>query len=296
MSIVLDMAAALDYARKHSMHALLVARGDELLAQEYDAGFDPATPHPLYSGTKSFWGIAALAAQADGLLDVDEPVARTIAAWQSDPWKKRVTLRMLLSLTSGLPFGGLGARVPTYEEALEVPLRDEPGSTFTYSGIPLQVFGAVLARKLVPRSQTPYAYLIDRILGPAGVHVARWRVLRDGTQPLPTGAFLCASAWLAFGRFMLRERKRYAESLRASPVNTRYGLGWWLAQPPGERAYFYASGAGGQALYLVPALDVAVVHFAQSHSYRHDSFLQRLLSLHSAKRKNGRGAREYRKQ
>src|SRR5215469_7084668 len=139
----MDVIAAAEYARKHALQALVVSQGGELVAQEYDGGFTPESPHPLYSGTKSFWGIAAICAAHDGLLELDETVGNTIVAWQDDPWKRRVTLRMLLSLTSGFGFGGLGSAVPVYDRALAMSLKNEPGSTFTYGGIPLQVFGAV---------------------------------------------------------------------------------------------------------------------------------------------------------
>ena len=90
------------------------SRAERIVAQEYGDGFDAEKPHLLYSGTKSFWGPAALCARDDGLLELDEPVAATFAAWDDDPWKRRVTLRMLLSLTAGFGFGGLGAAVPEY--------------------------------------------------------------------------------------------------------------------------------------------------------------------------------------
>ena len=77
-----------------------------------------------------------------------------------------MTLRELLALTSGIGFGGLGSAVPTYERALAVAIKDEPGKRFTYGGIPLQVFGAVLARKLDPRELTPHAYLARAVARP----------------------------------------------------------------------------------------------------------------------------------
>ena len=58
---------------------------------------------------------------------------------------------MLLDLTAGYGFGGLGSAVPTYARALDI-LENTPGSTFTYGGIPLQVFGAFLTERLQPRS------------------------------------------------------------------------------------------------------------------------------------------------
>ncbi|HET6274584.1 MAG TPA: serine hydrolase domain-containing protein [Candidatus Cybelea sp.] len=274
MDLALNMPAALEYAHKHGLHALAIRRGD-LLAQEFGAGHGPDVPHPLYSGTKSFWGVAATYAAADGLLALDEPVAETIASWREDPWKRRVTIRMLLSLTSGFGFGGLGASVPTYDRALATPLRDEPGTRFVYGGIPLQIFGAVMANKLAPRAMTPQEYLRERVLDRAGVRIARWRTLADGTHPLPTGASLTPLDWLAYGRFVLANHSELGDCFVASAANQRYGLGWWLHVRGVPDDLFYASGSAGQALYLVPSLDLAIVHFGKSSSYRHESFLKR---------------------
>jgi CubicO group peptidase (beta-lactamase class C family) len=276
----MNVPAAVAYARKHALEALLIARGDEPPAEEYGEGFDRAKAHPLYSGTKSFWGVAALQAERDGLLTLDEPVAQTIPNWQDDPWKRRVTLRMLLALTAGFAFGGLGASVPLYERALAMPLKNEPGTTFTYGGIPLQVFGAVLARKLEPHKQTPHEYLRERVLADAGVAIANWRTLADGTMPLPTGAALTARDWLAYGRFVLRNRKELRACFEGSAANPRYGLAWWLAPPAASipTDLFYASGSGGQAMYVIPSLDCTVVHFGKGASYKHETFLKRLFS------------------
>jgi CubicO group peptidase (beta-lactamase class C family) len=274
----MDTAAALEYARKHALEALIVEHRGDVVVEEYGAGFDREKAHALYSGTKSFWGVAALYAQEDGLLALDELVAATIPGWNADPWKRRVTLRMLLSLTAGFGFGGLGSAVPTYAKALEIPLKNEPGTRFTYGGIPLQVFGAVLARKLESAGLTPQTYLRKRVLDPAGVAIANWRLLSDGTQPLPTGAFLTARNWLAYGRFVLAERSSLRACFEGTSANSRYGLGWWLGEPSSEDGLSYASGSGGQALYVIPVLETLVVHFGKSASYKHEALLKRLLS------------------
>lgn len=275
----IETEAALAYARNHGLRALAIARGDDLLLEEYGDGVSRQTSHPLYSGTKSFWGVAALYAQRDGLLALDEPVAETIEVWRDDPWKRRVTLRMLLSLTAGFAFGGLGAAVPTYARALNMPLRDEPGSRFTYGGIGFQVFGAVFARKLAARRQAPHDYLRARVLEPGSVRVADWRKLSDGTHPLPTGAFLTPLDWLEYGRVVLRERASLGPCFEGSQANARYGLGWWLGAPGAPDGLVYASGSGGQALYLVPSSKMIVVHFGKSSSYRHEALLKRLFTL-----------------
>ncbi|HVR47369.1 MAG TPA: serine hydrolase domain-containing protein [Candidatus Binatia bacterium] len=291
MTQQLDLEAAREYARAHGLHAMIAMRGSDVLAQEYCDGFDARTPHALYSGTKSFWGVAALYACADGLLELDEPIAGTIESWREDAWKRRVTVRMLLSLTAGFAFGGLGASVPAYQKALATPLRDEPGTRFTYGGIPLQVFGAFFARKLERGGLTPHAYLRERVLDPAGVSVASWRKLPDGTQPLPTGASLSAENWLAYGRFIIVNYSALRPCFEGSAVNARYGLGWWLGASGAPPDLAYASGSAGQALYLVPSLDLAIAHFGRSSSYRHETFMKRLFGQVS---KRGRRARETR--
>ena len=280
--------AALAYAERHTLHALLIEVDGTIVTEQYANGYDAAQPHALYSGTKSFWGVTAAAARDDGLLDLDEPVADTIPAWRDHAKHALVTLRELLALTSGIGFGGLGNAVPVYEKALETPIEDEPGEKFTYGGIPLQVFGAVLTRKLESRKLTPHAYLRERLLDPIGVEIGSWRSLKDGTQPLPTGAFLAAREWLKYGRFILNagalggkqlvSTAALAPCFAGSIANPRYGLGWWLQPIHAPPGIVHASGSGGQAMYVIPSARAVVVKYGQSSSYKHDAFLKRLLA------------------
>jgi CubicO group peptidase (beta-lactamase class C family) len=108
--------------------------------------------------------------------------------------------------------------------------------------------------------------------------VASWRSLKDGTHPLPTGASLRAMDWLAYGRYVAEKRERLAPCFKGSAANARYGLGWWLGARYAPEDLVYASGSAGQALYVVPSLDLTIVHFGASASFRHETFLKRLLS------------------
>ncbi|HTV92361.1 MAG TPA: serine hydrolase domain-containing protein, partial [Verrucomicrobiae bacterium] len=224
-------------------------------------------PHALYSGTKSFWGIAAIEARNDGLLDLDERV------------KDGITVRMLLNLTAGYGFGGLGSAVPTFEHALAIAPKNAPGTTFTYGGIPLQVFGAFFAERLRSKNLTPHEYLRRRVLEPANVEVGSWRTLKDGTHPLPTGAFVTARNWLAYGTYVLANRERYRDAFAGSESNARYGLCWWLAGPKMPRDLFYASGSGGQGLYVIPSLELVAVRFSDGGSPNHPGVVKKISSM-----------------
>ncbi|MBC5829037.1 MAG: serine hydrolase [Candidatus Eremiobacteraeota bacterium] len=255
----MSLDAPLEYARRHQLHALVVAQNGTVVFEQYAEGFTAERSHALYSGAKSFWGVAAVAAQEDGLLFLDEPVAHTIASWRDDSAKSRVTLRQLLQLTSGIPFGGLGRAVPTFERALSSDVTAAPGTKFTYGGIPLQVFGAVLQRKLAGQHLSPHGSLKERILDPIGMRIDRWRTLADGSNPMPTGAFVTASEWLKFGALILQQGRwnngslvgtqSLAACFQGSQANPKYGLGFWLSPVENPPGIVYASGAGGQALY-----------------------------------------------
>ena len=185
---------------------------------------------------------------------------------------------------------GLGTGVPHFEQAIGVPLRDEPGTTFTYSGIPLQVFGALLARKLAARKQTPLEYLQQRIFDPIGLEIGSWRTLADGSSTMPTGAFLSARNWAKFGMLIaaggrwnaqcLLSRQSIEECLTPSSINPRYGLGFWLDPLAGKGPHVvYASGSGKQALYVIPEQYLVAVHFSRSTNYRHERFLHLLTKV-----------------
>jgi CubicO group peptidase (beta-lactamase class C family) len=247
--------------------ALVVSRAGAIIHESYADGFDASTPHALYSGTKSFWGVTALEADTEGLLDLDERV------------KDGITVRMLLNLTAGYGFGGLGSAVPTFAHALEIAPKNAPGTTFTYGGIALQVFGAFFAERLRPKKLTPHDYLRERVLEPANVSVTSWRTLKDGTHPLPTGAFLTTHNWLAYGAYVLAHRERYREALAGSAANARYGLGWWLGGPKMPSDLFYASGSGGQALYVIPSRNLVAVRFSDGGSPNHPGVIKKISSI-----------------
>src|SRR5205814_6129402 len=87
-STSLDPAAvreAAEYSARHrGVSFLAIQDGRTLLEQ------NAKTPHKIYSGTKAFWNLAALAAAQDGLLDLDERVADSITSWRSGPRKAQV--------------------------------------------------------------------------------------------------------------------------------------------------------------------------------------------------------------
>lgn len=279
--------AAIAYSRAHDGVAVLVLEDGRAVCAS--AGLD--VPHELWSGTKSLIGLVAAAAVQDGLLTLDEPAAATIIEWRDAPQKNAITIRHLLSMTSGHP-SAVG-RPQGYAASLDVPLTQQPGTAFQYGPTPLQIFGEILKRKLAAAGQDadPRAYAERRLLQPLSVTVAAWRSGPDGQPLMPQGAVMSAQQWAKLGEFVraggIQDGKRLVDeaTLRAlfdgSTPNPAYGLTWWLPRATPARDVVsaatditqpdsglppdmvVAAGAGDQRLYVIPSRKLTIVRQAK---------------------------------
>ena len=298
----LNVVAAAAYSYEQRGDAVLVMQRGKIVFEEYQNGFSASQPHLLASGTKSFGGALLVAAQADGLIaSVDERVSDTILEWRGDPLKKEVTLRQLLSLTSGLVSKSADG-VPSYAAATQLPIGGAVG--FAYGPAPFQVFGEVMRRKLQPSGQTVTQYLDRRVLQPIGLRVGAWTNAASGQPNLPSGASLTAREWIKYGQLLEQNgvwdnqailRSDLLQTLfQGSKINPAYGLTFWLnaagvgagrntdfssgIAPAAPLDLVMAAGAGNQRLYIVPALDLVIVRFGRNAPYSDAEFMERLLN------------------
>jgi beta-glucosidase-like glycosyl hydrolase/CubicO group peptidase (beta-lactamase class C family) len=126
--------------------------------QTYDATSPVVTPDTIYDAaslTKSVVTTTLVAMLTEfGQLDLDAPVARYIPEWATGPqteWRARVTLRHLLTHTSGLPaHEDFYKTVKTPQEMIAaicaVPLAYEPGSQSVYSDLGFILLGEIAQR------------------------------------------------------------------------------------------------------------------------------------------------------
>jgi len=278
----LDVAAAAAYSAARRGVSLIVMQGGAIQFEDYPNEGAARRGWELASGAKSFCGIMAAAAIQDGLIrDWDEPCVEMLPEWRDDN-RRAITLRHLLSLTSGIGGGPIGAP-PDYADAIAASADAAPGARFAYGPTPFQIFGEIMRRKT---NGDPLAYLTRRILDPLAISPTFWRRGRDGNPRMPSGAGLTARDWARFGLFVLREGEGRvdAPALRAcfepTSANPGYGLSWWLLRsgsvPPTGGAprvvdpaltdasgpIYMAAGAGNQRLYLLPRRDLVIVRQA----------------------------------
>lgn len=313
------LQAAAAYSAAHGGHAFLVMQNGKVLHEANTNGHAQETTHRIYSGTKAFWCLAALAAEKDGLVDLDDPVAETIQEWQEDKRRGQITVRQLLDFSSGLaPVFSLHEN--TFKDrttaALKAPASGTAGGTFTYGPASLQVWHEVLARSLRNKGQTPTRYLERKVLGPVGLGPQRYLPDQKWVPLLASGFTLTARQWARLGTWMLK-RKEMPGMVEGSAVNPAYGFGFWnnraaekgsaarevevesmLSHPSSAGTWRNAClcrsappdllaciGSYGQRLYIVPSMKLVIVRLAQD-TKPNDAALLRLVFADAVKKKD----------
>ncbi len=308
--------AAAAYSAAHAGSAFVAIQHGKVIYEDYGPGGGRDTPHRIYSGTKGFWGLAAIAAIEDGLIDPDERVSATLPEWREDSRKSRITIRQLLQFT-----GGLERCIMLHEDGLSNrntmamgrPLQADPGHDFIYGPSQLQVFDEVLKRKLARHHDTPIHFLEHRVLRPMGLGSQRYLPDHSGNPLLAAGFMMSARDWARIGQVLLHDGRPVIkpESMsyvrKGSSANAAYSFGFWnnsnarhrgAPEPDVEKMLegdwwkyswhhvcfcreappdlLLAVGSHFQRLIVSPQHDLVVVRLGSHSTFQDGAFLRRL--------------------
>lgn len=286
--------------------AILVIRKGYIVAEYYTFNVLKTTKFDIWSGTKSFagtaWGLLLheMQSKSNGTRDdltLDSPIYQYIPEGHplSDERKECISVRHLLSMTSGLPgnsaIGGVAADSDhgAIEFALGLSpnrlghkadkLTAEPGTVWDYSDaafIHLSLAFSHIAGKEISE------YLQERVFTPIGIENICWDVqggsgnIGPHTNP-HTGIHITARDLARFGYLML-QRGRW-DTMQIVPewwinlctrpsqnLNKHYGYTWWVNASNGTRWHscvpldaFSLSGYRCNRCYILPSLDLVVV-------------------------------------
>jgi len=243
------------------------------------------------SAAKSVTSTLIGAAIRDGLIgSVDDPITRYIPELKAAPAFDGVTLRHLMSMSSGLTYhesttdptsdlalsdGGeiIDGRPPIVTYAMKLRRAHPPGTIKEYQTINADLLGIALSRVL--KGRTVADYLSEKIWRPAGMEAdANWVVGKTGIER----GGCCISATLRdyarFGLFIAKGDLGPAGTVLpagwvdkartpvwpASDEGSGYGWFWWVRQDGG----YEAVGAYGQSVTIYPKDDVVIAINAAS--------------------------------
>lgn len=202
----------------------------------------------VHSITKSVCALAVGALLEDGrIASLDVPMREWVPDWRSDPVKARITLRMVMNHTTGLPdvdtVPEFWNQPDSVRAASKVPLTAAPGQHFRYSNIAASLLHPVIA---MASGRSVTEYVRDRLFSPLGIADFRWGKDEVGQEITSGGLELRTSDLLKLGTMLLREGRPV---LRAETVRTLVDqrLLFWVDGP-----IFSARGWGGQYLVVYP--------------------------------------------
>jgi CubicO group peptidase (beta-lactamase class C family) len=275
--------------------ALLVLRHGQPVLEQYWNGFDKDTLHDLRSATKSITSLlVGIAIDQHALGGVDDTIAQWLAAdYPGAPaLADGLVLENLLTMRSGLACNDWNVDSPGMEENmyahedwvafwLGLPLKYAPDSVTTYcTGNPV-VLGRIVANAT---HQPVPAFAQANLLGPLGITSAVWNTYDKGSQTDTgghmhmrprdmarigqlalqrgqwNGAQLVSTAWM--------DASTSQHTQFDSDPTDGYGYLWWHGTLPwqGQKVpMFFANGAGGQYIFVVPQLDLVVVFTGENY-------------------------------
>jgi CubicO group peptidase (beta-lactamase class C family) len=279
----LDAAAlesAAQYAAEHGSRALMVSRHEHIVFERYWQGSSFDTLADAQGFTPLLAVLATGAALSHRRLGwPDEPLAALISEWSADA-RGTVTLRNLLQSSSGLS-APPAERAPAdlSAAALAARLSGAPGGTRREQPLDAQLLALILERATHERYAAFLSESLWRRLGAADAWLSLDRP--GGTAHADCCLLARQGDWIRVAQLLLHDGNYRGDevirpgwvTLMRSPARAdpRHGAYLELAAPavPGREAYaardlFLVGGAGGNRMWLVPALQLAIVRLGDA--------------------------------
>jgi CubicO group peptidase (beta-lactamase class C family) len=291
--------------RETDTSAFVVAHDDRLIYQRYFEGSEHATLQTSFSVAKSFLStLVGIAIEEELIGGLDDPVTEYVPELAArDPRFERITLRDLLTMSSGLRYSESGFPWPfgddtyTYygidlrEVALQrTEVEGPPGREWHYNNYNPLLLGLVLERVTgMPVSD----YAARSVWQPLGAERdASWNLDSEasGFEKLESGFNATPVDYARFGLLFLHEgvwdgrRIVPADWVRAATraqVMTEYqrpyGYFWWVDAK--RRGAFYALGNYGQYIYVAPRSRTVIVRTGSDWGQDTDAWLETFRSV-----------------
>ena len=254
--------------------------------------FGPATLHDVRSVGKSVTGLLYGIALAEGRVPATEQAVALAfpgLAGRAADNARRIPIRDLLDMSSGLEWNegqpGLNDELnlfwkrdlPAY--ALDRPMSHPPGTVFNYNGGGTALLAAIITNGT---GESLDAFAQARLFAPMGIRNWEWVHDVHGRPMAFNGLRLRPRDLLKLGRLVLDDGRWHGRQLvpadwvrdaRAPGLPTdiegvRYRGQWWTgtARWKGRAVAWQAAfGNGGQRLFVVPDLDLAIVTTAGAY-------------------------------
>ena len=267
-----------------AMHSFMLVRHGHVVAEAWWAPYDSATPHMLYSLSKSFTSTAVGLAISEGKLSLNDPVLKFFpedAPGDPSPNLQAMRVRDLLRMATGHqtenPPWRWSAGTPPPPDApwtrtiLSQPVPFKPGTHFLYDSPATYMLSAIVQKVT---GTTVLDYLRPRLFEPLGIDHPTWLASPQGITLGAFGLMVRTEDIARFGQLYLQKgvwKGRQvvpaawvtaATSLQVangsspqSDWDQGYGYQFWRSR----HNSFRGDGAFGQYCLVLPEVDAVVV-------------------------------------
>ncbi len=284
--------------RQPYIHGLLLSHRGKLVVEEYFHGFHREIPHDSRSAAKSITAaLLGIAIHKGAIADVDQPIYPMFGGVNAfanpDLRKERITLRHLVSMSPGLScddgdydspgnedtMQSQNEQPDYYQYALDLPMVREPGEAGFYCTAGMNLIGGAI-RKATGISLMQF--FREEFAKPLGISYYQLNLSPTDDAYMGGGIRLRPRDFLKLGQLYLNEgvwngkriiSKEWVQESAASHSSLNqhddYGFGWW------RKSYdvngrtietYYASGNGGQLLFVAPELELVALIQAGNYS------------------------------
>ncbi len=271
--------------------ALLVFHHDSLLFEQYREG-DVNTRSNSFSMAKSITSMLIGKAVEEGFIrGIDDKVGDYLETYRSG-MDTLLTIRHLLDMTSGIPFGEsysspFGYMAKSYygknltSATLEYHVQKQPGTLWAYEGGNTVLLGMIL-KKATGMSVSDYCS--TRLWSRIGAEQdAYWNLDNEnGVEKTFSGFYATARDFSRLGLLFMRDgvwrgdtvvsADWVRESITAHGVPDEnsepcswYGRQWWMGEHAGY-SFYVCRGLRGQYVLCVPELDLVMVRLGHTQS------------------------------
>ena len=266
-----------------SVYAMVTAKDGVIVNEYYQEGYDETSVFPLHSCSKSFTGALVGIAINEGYFGgVDDLLSQYLpqVLEQEDTAKAQLTLRHLLTHTSGLEWYEWGGSYSNWGEFQSAPnwveyilgrdLVSQPGTRFNYSTGNTHLLAAALEQAT---GKGVLEYGEEKLFAPLGMESVTWKIDPQGVIDGGNGISMTARDAARFGQLYADggvwqgeqlipvdwlAQSTSAQNNGAGDGTGSYGYQWWV-RPFGGYDTYYAFGAWGQYIFVVPELDLVTV-------------------------------------
>ncbi|WP_213806308.1 serine hydrolase [Granulicella sp. dw_53] len=278
------------------LKGIVVVRDGLLVSERYFNGDSADTLHDIRSATKSVTSLLmGIAVERRLVGDVDDSIAVYLPGLPKDG-KEKIRIKDLLTMRSGLDADDDDPSTPGNEGRLDessdwmksvyaVPVRRAPGETYLYCSLNAFLVGAIVENA---SHMALDEFARANLFSPLGILDFRWRHVPINRTTGQGNLEMTARAAAAIGQLMLNDgvvdgsrllQHDWIVSSLASqvaigesdPYADSYGSMWYTKaeQVAGrEITIHFASGNGGNKIYIVPSLHMVVAITSSAYNSR----------------------------